>query len=312
METHANARKGARFGLLMIILSATLLGTVGLFVQAIYTRSATNPLSIGFLRLALSTPVLFLACIQTLGWRTFQIARRDLVLMVLIGAMTAFSQVCYFASIGYIGVAPATLIAICTAPIWVAWLASLFLHERLTPLILLAGVLAIAGTALLVNIQPEQITGRSQSLIGVFLALSSALGYASLTLCSRFLARRYHPLQSLTVGFLAGAILLFPITLITGLAVQYPLISWAYLLYLGIVTTACAYLLYFSGMRHTPATIASIAMLLEPLTSTVLAWWLLNEPLSPSGSVGGIVLLSAIGLLYWENLHWNRSNSQRR
>lgn len=312
METHANVQKGARFGLLMIILSATLLGTVGLFVQAIYTRSETNPLSIGFFRLALSTPVLFLTCIRTLGRRTFQIARRDLALMVLIGAMTAFSQVCYFASIGYIGVAAATLIAICTAPVWVALLASLLLNERLTPLILLAGALAIAGTALLVNIQPGQITGRSQALIGVFLALSSALGYASLTLCSRFLARQYHPLQSLTVGFLAGALLLLPITLITGLAIQYPFISWAYLLYLGIVTTACAYLLYFSGMRHTPAIIASIAMLLEPLTSTVLGWWLLNEQLGPSGIMGGVLLLSSIGLLYWENLRWNRSNSQRR
>ncbi len=312
METHANAQKGDRFGLLMIMVSASLLGTVGIFVQAIYTLSETNPLSIGFFRLAISTPVLFLTCLRTLGWRTFQIARRDLAVMLLIGVMTALSQVCYFGSIGYIGVAAATLITLGLAPVWVALLASLLLRERVTRVILLAGMCALGGTALLVNIQPGQVILRSHTELGVLLALGSALAYGSVTLFSRLLAGRYHPLQSLTVGFLAGAIFLFPITLITGLALQYPFASWMSLLYLGIVTTAFAYWLYFSGMRHTPALVASIATLLEPFTATLLAWWLLGEPLGTSGIGGGVLLLSAIGLLYWQNLYGKQRNPRRR
>ena len=311
METHASAQKGARFGLLMILFSASLLGTVGIFVQTIYALSETNPLSIGFFRLAISAPVLLLACTRTLGWRTLQIARRDLALMLLIGVMTALSQVCYFAAIGYIGVAAATLITLGTAPVWVALLASLLLHERLTWGILLAGLCAVGGTALLVNIQPGQVVLRSHSLLGVALALGSALAYGALTLCSRFLARRYHPLQSLTVGLSAGAVFLFPITVMTGLVLQYPLASWLSLVYLGTVATAFAYLLFFSGVRYTSATVASIAALLEPLTSTVLAWWLLGEQLGSSGIGGGILLLSAIGLLYWENWQWRQRNPRR-
>ena len=312
METHISAQKGARFGLLMVMFSATLLGTVGIFVQTIYTLSETNPLSIGFFRLAISVPVLFLACTRTLGRRTFQIARRDLALMLLIGVMTALSQVCYFAAIGYIGVAAATLITLGTAPVWVALFASLLLRERLTRVILLAGLCAVGGAALLANIQPGQVMVRSHTMLGVVLALGSALAYGTVTLCSRFLARRYHPLQSLTVGFLAGALFLLPITLMTGLALQYPLASWISLLYLGTVTTAFAYWLYFSGMRHTPATVASIATLLEPLTSTELAWWLLGEQLGSSGILGGFFLLSGIGLLYWQNWQWNQSNARKR
>lgn len=311
METHASAQKGDRFGLLMIMFSASLLGTVGIFVQAIYTLSETNPLSIGFFRLAISTPVLFLACVHTLGWRMFQIARRDLTVMLLIGVMIAFSQACYFGSIGYIGVAAATLITLGAAPVWVALLASLLLRERFTRVILLAGICAIGGTTLLVNIQPGQVIVRSHTGVGVLLALSSALAYGAVTLFSRLLAGRYHPLQSLTVGFLAGAIFLLPITLITGLVLQYPLASWISLFYLGIVTTAFAYWLYFSGMRHTPAMVASIATLLEPLTSTILAWWLLGEQLGLSGIGGGALLLSAIGLLYWENLYGKQRNARR-
>ena len=310
MKTYGNVLMGDRFGLLMVMFAAILWGTVGVVVQNIYIQSATNPLSIGFFRLGISVPLLFLACFGIKGRQMFQIAKRDLALMVLGGIAIAFSQVCYFASIGYIGVAAATLISLCTAPIGVALLASLLLRERFTLAILSALILAVGGTVLLVEVQTSQINLQSQTVLGIFFALSSALGTASFNLCSRVLARHNHPLQSLTVGMFAGAIFLFVIASISGLAIEYSFISWMSLLYLGTVTTALGYLLYFSGMRHTPATVASIATLLEPLTATVLAWWLLGEKLSKSVIMGGILLLMAIVILYWENLRRSHRNSQ--
>ena len=104
---------------------------------------------------------------------------------------------------------------------------------------------------------------------------------------------------------------LFVIASISGLAIEYSLISWISLLYLGTVTTALGYLLYFTGMRHTPATVASIATLLEPLTATLLAWWLLEEKLSELGIVEGILLLIAIAILYWQKISSDRRNSGR-
>ncbi|GAB4229069.1 MAG: EamA family transporter [Elainellaceae cyanobacterium] len=302
MSTQINALRGGRLGLLLIVCSAVLWGTVGVFVQTIYQLTETNPLSIGFFRLAISVPTLFLVCFYRLGWGMFQIARREFILMLLIGALTAFYQVCYFAAITYVGVAAATLITLCTAPVWVALLASRLLREPLTWGITLAGMLAIGGTALLIGLQSAQGAMRSSALLGVGLALSSALGYACVTLGSRLLAGRYHPLQTLTVSFAAGAALLLPVALMAGLVVHYPIAGWMSLLYLGIVTTAFAYLLYFRGIRHLSATTASIAALFEPLTSTVLAWWLFQEQLGESGPLGALMLLAAIGILYWENL----------
>lgn len=311
MKTRTNAPMGARSGLLMILISATLWGTVGVFVQSLYSLSEANPLSIGLFRLAIAVPVLLLACTYRLGWQTFQIARRDLILMLLTGAMTAFYQVSYFAAIGYIGVAVATLITLCTAPVWVALLALFFWQERLSPGIFLAGLCAIGGTILLISVDSGEIAVHSKIAWGICLALSSAVGYASVTLCSRALAKRYHPLQSLTVSFLAGTIFLFPVTLMTGLVFQYPPKGWISLLYLGIVTTALAYLLYFSGMRHTSATVASIITLVEPLTSTLLAWWILGERLDAGGFVGGGLLILSIGLLYWEGSRQNQHASKK-
>ena len=228
----------------------------------------------------------------------FRITPRDLGHMLLMGAFMAFYQVCYFAAIARVGVAIAVLVTLCTAPVMVALLSALLLRERLTGAIVLALACALAGTAMLIWVGPETGGARRDTLAGVLLALGSAFGYTMLTLCSRTLAGRYHPLQPITIGFAAGALLLLPFALATGFVISYPAGGWALLLYLGLVPTALAYVLFLTGMRSVTATVASIATLIEPLTSTLLAWLLFGEQLGPLGVFGAALLLGAIGLLY--------------
>ena len=105
MKTQVVAPGNCTRGLLSIMLAAVLWGTVGVAVKVIYGLAATNALSIGFLRLAISVPALFAACWYLLGWQMFQVAKPDLLLMLLIGVMTALYQVCYFGAIAKVGVA---------------------------------------------------------------------------------------------------------------------------------------------------------------------------------------------------------------
>ncbi len=289
-----------QLGLSLIMFSAVLWGTVGIATKTLYGLSATNSLSIGFFRLAISVPPLLWMCGSTLGWQMFRVRRSDWIWMILIGCMTATYQVCYFAAIARIGVAAATLTTLCTAPVFVALLASVWLQERLTPRVILSGCFAVAGTALLVGLEPDAIGLQSGRLIGILLSLGSAFSYAMMTLCSRALSGRYHPLQPLTIGFSISAIALLPFAIMSGFVVEYPSIGWGLLVYLGLIPTALAYLLYFNGIRHTTATAASIATLLEPLTSTILAWWIFGEQLGSLGLVGAILLLSAIALLCFD------------
>jgi DME family drug/metabolite transporter len=151
---------------------------------------------------------------------------------------------------------------------------------------------------MLIWVGPEAGGARRDTLAGVLLALGSAFGYTMLTLCSRTLAGRYHALQPITVAFTAGALLLLPFALAAGFAIGYPAGGWALLVYLGVVPTALAYVLFLTGIRSITATVASIATLIEPLTSTLLAWLLFGEQLGSLGVFGAALLLGAIGLLY--------------
>jgi DME family drug/metabolite transporter len=298
MTDKLNSTAGPRFGALAILAAAGMWGTVGVATRALYGLApATNALSIGFFRLAFSVPALGLAAWGALGPALFRVARRDLAMMLVMGVMMALYQVCYFAAIPRLGVTTAVIITICSAPVMVAGLAALFLKERFTWPMALALVAALAGTVLLSGLSPAQLSQHGQQLTGVLLALGSAGGYATLALCSRALAGRYHPLQPITLAFTGGALVLLPFALAGGLAVAYPPAGWLLLLHLGLVPTALAYWLFLRGLRSTPATVASILGLIEPLTSTLLAVWLFGERLQPAGLAGAALLMAALVIL---------------
>jgi drug/metabolite transporter, DME family len=296
MSTRREPRAAASRGLFLVMLSAVTWGTVGVATQTLYGISAANPQSVGFFRLALALPALFTFGATALGRRMLRVAPRDLALMVLLGAMTALYQLCYFSAIRHVGVAAATVVTLCSAPGIVAVLSALLLRERPSPRVIAALLGATAGTALLVGGGASDHAHGSMAA-GAALALGSAAGYAIVTLCNRSLASRCHPLQTVSIGFTVGATLLLAFALPSGLVASYSLPGWALLAWLGLVPTALGYVLFATGMRTVGATAASVATLLEPLTSTALAWFVLGERLGAAGSAGAFLLAAAMLVL---------------
>lgn len=297
MNENLAGREAPARGLGSVLVAAMLLGTVGVTTRTLYQISAANPLSVGFFRMAIGAPVLAALCWRTLRERAWLIERRDLLLMLLLGASLGLSQVCYFSAIASSGVTIATLITLCTSPILVTILATGLMHERVTPLTIGALGCALAGTALLAGLQPgKAVTGADAT--GAAFALGAAVFYAIFTVCSRHLAQRYHPLQTTTVGFAVGSVLLLGMASASGFVTSYPAEGWLLLIYLGTVASALAYGLYLAGIRSVTATLASISSLVELLTAAVLAWLLFGEKLAPLGLLGAGLLLGAIVVMY--------------
>jgi drug/metabolite transporter (DMT)-like permease len=51
------------------------------------------------------------------------------------------------------------------------------------------------------------------------------------------------------------------------------------------------------AQRHLDITIASLITLASPVVSTVLAWWIYDEVLTPVQGVGAAIVLGALALL---------------
>jgi DME family drug/metabolite transporter len=284
--------------MVMVALAAATWGTIGVTVDLLYRVAATDALSVGFWRTALSAPPLLLLNHLYSGPLRWRVARRDWLSLGIMGLSFAAYQVFYFAAIRHIGVAAAVLVNICSAPLIIALLSGLFLRERVRPVVYAVLVVAVVGAVLLVGGSPEA-AGTSELLIGAGLALGAGFAYSLVAIEARFLAPRYPPAQPIALAFTLGTALLLPFALVNGLDVGYSAPGWLLLLYLGLIPTGLGYIFYLRGMRRTPATIAAIVALLEPLISAVLAVTFLGERLSPTGALGGTLLLGSIVFLYW-------------
>lgn len=284
-------------GVMFISFSAMLWGTVGVATQTIYHQSELAAVSVGFYRLALAFPFVCVLCCKVVGKKAFAVSRKSYLKMVLIGMMLAGYQVLYFAAVGSIGVALATLITLCTAPVVVALASVAFLREPLSRATLYALACALSGTILLVGF-PEGSGTRADILPGVLMSLGSAVGYATVALLGRSIADECHPIHSTTVSFGVGAIMLLPLAFTNFTSSQYSGDTIGTLIYVGLVPTAVAYSLFFLGMRNVRASTASILTMVEPLTATILAWIIFKEQLGLTGIAGAVFLLFSIVVLY--------------
>ena len=290
-------------GLLLIAVAAASWGTTGATMTLLSRDVTISPLLVGWSRLAIAAPCLLLAAAAAarLGARhpthCAWPALADLPLCAALGVAMAAYQVCYFRAVTLVGVAAAALLAICSAPLLIAVLAAAFLGERLTPLVRLSLVMAVAGTALLV-VGPhglDQVAGHFG--LGALLALGAGVSYAVYAVAAKGLLARVTPLAVSAITFALAAVFLAPALLAEPAPARALAAGWPLLLYLGLGPTAVAYVLFTAGLTRVPATAAGIVSLLEPLTATTLGLLVFGERLGPIGLTGALLLLTALALL---------------
>ena len=285
-----------RLGFLFVALAAIIHGSLGVTAKGVFNVASTNAYSITLLRAIIA----LLACLAisalVLGRGMFRIARGDVRTMVCAGLLMALYQITFVLAINRANVTIAALVALCTVPVFAAVLSRLLLGEALRPSSVLALVCAIVGVALLVGF--DNLERGPSPWMGVGLALVSALSFTLFQVCGRILANRYHPMQTLSVFFLVAVLALLPITLASGFVTAYPPVGWLLVAHLGLGISVGGYALLVLGLRTTPVTTSTIISLLEPLTSTLLAWLLLGERLGPLGLFGAALLLSAMVIVF--------------
>ena len=282
-----------QLSLLLICLAAISWGTTGTSLVLLSRMAEIHPMVVGFWRMALAAPLLLLWAGKTL--RPRQLTAKQWRLLLGLGACIASYQVCYFCAVPWAGVAVTALVAICSSPVLIALMAAVVLGERLTLWVYLALGLGVAGTALLV-LGPGAVATSPLFLVGVLLAFGAALSYAGYAVIAKVAVAELAPVAIAAYGFTTAAVLLLP-TLFLQPAWSDFTLALPWLLYLGLVTTGVAYGIYMIGIRSTPATVAGIAVLLEPLTATLIGVGLFKEAIGLVGLLGAGLLLSAIALL---------------
>jgi DME family drug/metabolite transporter len=218
-------------------------------------------------------------------------------LLVLAGAAGVLAyQPAFFAGTAANGVAVGTVIALGSAPVLTGALDWAIRRRFPGRAWILATVLATAGVAIL-----AAASGTGPAAVdplGVAASIGAGASYAVYTLAGKSLIDRgWTSSSSMGAMFGAAAVVSLPVLLSTDAAWLATPDGLVMALWLGLITTTAAYLLFGAGLRHlAPATVSTLT-LAEPLTATLLGVLVLQEQLPPTAVAGLGVLASGIVLL---------------
>jgi DME family drug/metabolite transporter len=209
------------------------------------------------------------------------------------GVLLAVYQTAYFAAVEATSVSLATLTTMVAIPVLVT-VGSAALDQR-PPTLRAAGsiVIAVSGLMLLLD-SPTSTSGNRAA--GAGLALLAALGFAVLTLDRRAPLPGLDRDATTGLGFLTGGLLLLPASLGSGMELPPRADAVSAVVFLGLVPTAVAYTSYFAGLHHAGAAAGVVAVLLEPLTATLLAVLLGHDRLGGAQILGAFLVLVSIGI----------------
>ena len=176
------------------------------------------------------------------------------------------------------------------APVFTAMFGFLLMGERLSLVRSAAFVLGLVGVAVLVGIGPAPAD--FLVIAGVLAAMGAAVSYGFAATFTRMRAGGISPIAMATGSQFAAALCLLPLA---APSVPHALEAGTVpallaVLVLGVVCTGIAYALFFQLIAAEGATKAITVTFLVPMTASLWAWLLLDEPVT-LGTVAGIAIV---------------------
>jgi drug/metabolite transporter (DMT)-like permease len=168
-----------------------------------------------------------------------------------------------------------------TAPVIVAFLAPLFLKEVITRRIVIAIIIASIGLWIML----DGFSFKENQMAGIMAGLVSGLAYAIIIIFLRIQSQNFNPLVLAFFTNVTITILLLPFIR------EFPLKAlWSYL-FMGIVHSTIAPILYFKGLQHVTANRAAVLGYIEPVGAIIIGIIFLSEHPPSISLVGGALII---------------------
>jgi drug/metabolite transporter (DMT)-like permease len=278
----------------MVALAAALWGT-----SALMREPLTNELGVPAATVVFFEHLILVLCLSP--WlagalRAFRAAsNRTKTAIVVIGAGSSAIATTLFTAAFALGdpITPQALQKL--QPLVAILLAAVILKERVRPQFWLFAVPAILAAWFLAFAEPFDVS--LSTARAALLAVGAASLWAAGTVLGRFVGAELSATHVTTLRFFFG---LVTMTAIVGLREDPYTIPWdgvPYVIVLALIPGLLALSLYYRGLRHTPATRATLAELAFPVTAAIVGVVFLGSTLVASQWVGFTVLLAAVTLL---------------
>ncbi|MBI5635014.1 MAG: EamA family transporter [Nitrospirae bacterium] len=206
--------------------------------------------------------------------------RKKLAAPVLLGLVGLVNSLAFFYAFKTTTISNAVLTHY-TAPIIVAFLAALFLREKITKM--LVGAIVISSIGLWIMLDGFSV--QQGSMRGIMSGLVSGAAYAVIIIIARIYARGYRPFMLTYIVNITIVVCLAPFIR------EFPRQAFWSFLVMGLIHSILAPTLYYRGLQEVTASRAAVLGYLEPVCAILLSMVFLGEMPGQNSLLGGALIL---------------------
>ncbi|HEX4850765.1 MAG TPA: EamA family transporter, partial [Puia sp.] len=225
------------------------------------------------------------------GKQWLQIFVLSLLNLVLTNGLTTLS-------VKYISAGLASIIA-AIYPLWLVIIAAFSLRSTVSFKTVLGLILGFAGICLVFYGHLKDFFNPDFQ-IGILISIAASVSWAFGTLYTKKLSSSFNPYFSIAIQMVIAGIFLYAFSTFSGQHIPVrtiPWQSWTAIFFLAIFGSITAFIAFLYAIQHLPVAQVSIYAYINPIVAVLAGSWFLQEELTYSIALGGIITLYGVYLV---------------
>jgi len=282
----------------LVLAAAMLWGTTGTAQH--FAPAQLSPYWVGGLRMVMAALFFVaLALVMDRGHHKDKTSPMRWGRVLFCGLCMAVYNLSFFAGVKASGVALGTALAIGSGPIWAGLMQAVVQKRMPSPMWWLGTCIGVGGGIVMALAATDR---NHLPWAGMALCLLAGLSYAAYALVNQALVIEGRVATVNAWVFTCSALISLPVAAMLGGPLTMNASGWAVVIYLGMVATGLAYLLFSAALRHISGATGVTLALAEPVTAFALAIWVVGEAPSAMAFWGLGGVLAGLLLVIWAEL----------
>lgn len=248
-----------------------------------------GPITLAFMRMVIASVLL---CLMRLFSKNRQKPDRKNLFLIFLSALIGVTLYYMIENYGILLTSASTASLISGSyPAIALLIGAFFFHEKLTASKAVGILISLLGIAVL----SSSADRGSSSFTGIILLITDGVFWALYNYIVQAVDDSYSSLTVTSYQTWMAAVMMIPFLFLEK---DVPLVltpvSFACVIYLGVVCSCLAYVLYNAGLRGVSAFAAAAMLNLMPLSGTVLAALILHETIGMEAILGGALIIGGV------------------
>lgn len=283
---------------IVLVLGVLAISTAAIFIRLCFERAGVQ--GVGFSLFLAASRLVLAAIILLPAWpnlKQAQVSQEAYYYACGAGCCLALNFATWITSLSFTSIAASTTL-VTTNPVWVSLLSWWWFREKLTKPVITGITIALVGGILIALGDSSTGGENSNPLLGDFLALLGAWMASLYLLLGREAQRRGFSIGNyILIAYSCAALLLFPFPLLFNTSyLGYPKEVYLYVLLMAIFSQLIGHTSLNWAVRWISPTFVTVAILLEPLSSSFLGWIIFGEIPPELVILGGIIVLTGVAI----------------